>query len=70
MYLLIILARQMLGRHIKIHMLVKKHICQICGKGFAESHALTKHIRMHEGIPREKKHFCIECGQGYVPEKM
>lgn len=47
-------------------MLHKPHICQICGKGFSESHALTKHTRIHTGQPREKKHVCTECGQGYV----
>ncbi|XP_018564714.1 zinc finger protein 501-like [Anoplophora glabripennis] len=58
-------TRQMLKRHMKIHMVHKPHICQHCGKGYAESHSLTKHMRKHLGIPREKKHFCDECGQGF-----
>lgn len=58
------LDRQMLKRHIKTHMLHKPHICHICNKGFAESHALTKHLRRHNGQPREKRHFCTVCGQG------
>ncbi|KAJ8910834.1 hypothetical protein NQ315_015569, partial [Exocentrus adspersus] len=58
-------TRQMLKRHIKTHMVHKPHVCQDCGKGYAESHSLTKHMRRHLGIPREKKHFCNECGQGF-----
>lgn len=63
---IVIKARQMLMRHMKIHMIHKPHICQHCEKGYAESHSLTKHMRKHLGIPREKRHFCEECGQGYV----
>lgn len=65
LFIICILDRQKLRRHIKIHMIYKAHICQKCGKSYSESRSLTEHLRKHDGIPRDKKYSCNVCSQRF-----
>ena len=48
---------------LRVHLEIKDHKCESCGKAFAVKGSLAKHIfRLHEGH-RDKK--CHSCGKSF-----
>ena len=48
--------------HMKIHSESTPFNCELCGKGFKHSSALTRHIQTHTGLAPFK---CEVCGKGF-----
>lgn len=60
--------KQILSRHLKIHVANKPHVCKDCGMSFAESSNLTKHRKKHTGELRNvvgKPNLCTVCGKAF-----
>ncbi|XP_067675940.1 uncharacterized protein [Haliotis asinina] len=49
-----------LGRHMRIHNLVRPFKCPVCEKSFVQKITMKVHMRLHSG---EKPHQCIICGR-------
>lgn len=49
--------------HMKVHLGVKPHKCEFCGKSFANRKILRHHIRTHT---KEKPHKCPICFKGFT----
>ncbi|XP_047989085.1 gastrula zinc finger protein XlCGF57.1-like [Leguminivora glycinivorella] len=58
--------RTVFRRHVRRHMLGKRHCCERCGKGFAEPHALRRHARVHSGQPPPRDHACHLCDKRFT----
>lgn len=58
--------RTVFRRHVRRHMLGKRHCCERCGKGFAERHALRRHSRVHSGVPAPRDHACHLCEKRFT----
>ncbi|KAL3279340.1 hypothetical protein HHI36_016847 [Cryptolaemus montrouzieri] len=58
-----LLTEEKLVLHQRIHKYVKKkHVCNICGKGFKQLDKLEAHVRVHTG---EKPFTCNFCGKAF-----
>lgn len=59
-----------LQRHMKMHdsntVREKKHLCDICGKGFAQKDKLTIHYRVHTG---DKPYMCSHCDKRFTKKE-
>eukprot|EP00116_Pleurobrachia_bachei_P010767 sb/3471029/ len=47
----------------RVHLGIKPHVCQVCGKGFADKRDLTRHTLVHTG---EKLNACEYCGKRFA----
>ncbi|XP_071113360.1 uncharacterized protein [Haliotis cracherodii] len=52
-----------LGRHMRIHNLVRPYKCPVCKKSFVQKITMKVHMRLHSG---EKPHQCIICGRSFA----
>ncbi|XP_046561664.1 uncharacterized protein LOC124270676 [Haliotis rubra] len=52
-----------LGRHMRIHNLVRPFKCPVCEKSFVQKITMKVHMRLHSG---EKPHQCIICGRSFA----
>ena len=62
-------SRRELRRHVEhVHLGVKNHVCEKCGKSFQNSGGLKVHIRQHH--TGERPFVCITCGKDFAQKEV
>ena len=57
-----VLKKMSMFQHRQVHLGIKKHECDYCGKKFTQKATLNVHRRIHTG---EKPYSCLYCGKAF-----